>query len=182
MTKVFVFGAPGSGILRVAEELYMRDDFKKLFSQDPIYKRVNFGKTVLWDDISPIIASNYQADQSEQYEVHSGWWISRYFRQIVETYPDSIFVCVSRYSRDSLKKIALSGNPTDMIDRQGGPEEFQAKVEAVDISIENIAAKLNARWTAIAPDETIFAEDFSIIPVTDDPKPASIKIAVGKLK
>ena len=51
MTKVFVFGAPGSGILRIAEELYMRDNFKKLFDQDPVYKRVKFSTDVTWQEL-----------------------------------------------------------------------------------------------------------------------------------
>ena len=36
MTKVFVFGAPGSGTLSVSEELYSRDDFKKIFKKKNI--------------------------------------------------------------------------------------------------------------------------------------------------
>jgi hypothetical protein len=181
MTKVFVFGAPGSGIIRIAEELYMRDDFKKQFEQDPVYKRVKFGADVSWHELKPIIDTNYAVDQPEDYEVHAGWWICKFFRQIHEEYTDSVFVCVSRYDREALKKIGLSGNPADMVERQGGPEAFKERVELVDESVHMIANRIQANWINISADESIFGENFEVLSVNDDPKPATIKIAVGRI-
>jgi hypothetical protein len=181
MTKVFVFGAPGSGILRIAEELYMRDDFKKQFDQDPVYKRVKFSGDVSWQELKAVIDSNYAAGQSESYEVHSGWWICKFFREIYIEYTGSVFICVSRYDREALKKIGLSGNPIDMIERQGGPEAFKEKIELVDESVHRIADRVQADWINILADENILGENFEVLPINDDPKPASIKIAVGRI-
>lgn len=181
MTKVFVFGAPGSGILRIAEELYMRDDFKKSFDQDPVYKRVKFSQDVSWNELKTAIDTNYKPDQLEEYEIHSGWWICKFFKEIYEEYTDSVFICVSRYDREALKKIGLSGNPTDMIERQGGPEAFKEKVSLVDESIHRIADRVQAPWVNITAEENIFDKDFTILPVNEDPKPATIKIAVGRI-
>lgn len=181
MTKVFVFGAPGSGILRIAEELYMRDDFKKSFEQDPVYKRVKFSSDVSWQELKSVIDTNYAADQSEAYEIHSGWWICKFFREIYIEYTSSVFICVSRYDREALKKIGLSGNPIDMIERQGGPEAFKEKIELVDESVHRIADRVQAEWTNILVDENIFSENFTLLPINDDPKPASIKVAVGRI-
>ena len=181
MTKVFVFGAPGSGILRIAEELYMRDNFKKLFDQDPVYKRVKFSTDVTWQELKNAIDTNYNQGQLEEYEIHAGWWLCKFFKEIYEEYTDSVFICVSRYEREALKKIGLSGNPAEMIERQGGPEAFKEKIELVDQSVHRIADRIQANWLNILADENIFDENFTVLPINDDPKPASIKLAVGRI-
>jgi hypothetical protein len=141
MTKVFVFGAPGSGNLRISEELYMRDDFKKSFNQDPVYKRTQFSADIAWPELKSVIDTNYAADQSEAYEIHAGWWICKFFKYIYETYPDSVFICVSRYDRAALKKIGVAGTSTEMIEKMGGEEAYKEKIDLVDAKLEKYRPK-----------------------------------------
>jgi hypothetical protein len=181
MTKVFVFGAPGSGNLRISEELYMRDDFKKAFNQDPVYKRSQFSANVTWPELKAAIDTNYKADQSEEYEVHAGWWICKFFKDIYESYPDSMFICVSRYDRAALKKIGVSGTPIEMIERMGGEEAYKEKIELVDESVHRIATRAQSSWINVLPEEAMLDENFVVLTINDDPKPATIKIAVGRI-
>ena len=181
MTKVFVFGAPGSGNLRISEELYMRDDFKKSFNQDPVYKRIQFSADVAWPELKEVIDTNYKEDQQEAYEIHAGWWICKFFKYIYETYPDSVFICVSRYDRTALKKIGVAGTSTEMIEKMGGEEAYKEKIELVDESVHRIADRVQANWINVQPEEAMLDENFTVLSVNDDPKPASIKIAVGRI-
>jgi hypothetical protein len=181
MTKVFVFGAPGSGNLRISEELYMRNDFKKSFNQDPVYKRPQFSADVAWPELKAVIDTNYKADQSEEYEVHAGWWICKFFKDIYEAYPDSVFICVSRYDREVLKKIGVAGTSTAMVEKLGGTEMYKERIELVDHSVHRIADRVQATWINVLPEEVILDENFVVLPINDDPKPATIKIAVGRM-
>jgi hypothetical protein len=183
MTKVFVLGAPGSGTLKVSEELYSRDDFKKVFKNDPIYKRELFPKDIKWTDVQPVIDDNYQEGQLEKYEVASGWWLYKYYHKIITTYPDAIIICVSRNSRESLCTIGVNASSYKTIENHGGEDGYKQQIISADVEIANIAASLNANWKYIHSDETIFDKEFNCINSKDESlaKPATIKIAVGNL-
>jgi hypothetical protein len=181
MTKVFVFGAPGSGNLRISEELYMRDDFKKAFNQDPVYKRPQFSADVAWPELKAVIDTNYKADQPEEYEIHAGWWICKFFKDIYEEYTDSVFICVSRYDRTALKKIGVAGTSIEMIEKMGGEEAYKEKIELVDESVHRIADRVQANWINVLPEEAMLDENFTVLTINEDPKPATIKIAVRRM-
>ena len=183
MTKVFVFGAPGSGTIKVSEELYSRDDFKKIFKDDPIYKRALFPnpKDIKWADVQQVLDTNYQAGQPEKYEVVSGWWLYKYYNKIINTYPDAIIICTSRNNQESLCTIGVNSSSHQAIANHGGEEGYKQQILAADIAISNIVASLNANWKYIHSDETIFDKEFNCINSKDESlaKPATIKIAVG---
>jgi hypothetical protein len=159
----------------------MRDDFKKAFNQDPVYKRPQFSANVAWPELQAVIDTNYNEDQQEPYEVHAGWWICKFFKDIYETYPDSVFICVSRYDRAALKKIGVAGTSTTMIEKLGGEEAYKERIELVDESVHRIADRVQANWINILPEEVVLDENFTVLSINDDPKPASIKIAVGRI-
>lgn len=181
MTKFFIFGAPGSGILRAAEELYSREDFKKIFKKDPLYKRQEFPKDIKWVDLKSVIDENYSQEQEGTYEVHGGWWIYKYFEKIKENYPGSYFVVVSRYSRESLQRIGVNGSAALAINLQGGEEVWAEKIKLMDETLHQIVENNNATWVNLFSDGKAFNEDFSIIESTDEPKKATVKMAIGKL-
>lgn len=182
MTKVFVLGAPGSGTLKVSEELYSRDDFKKIFKDDPIFKRALFPKDIKWKDIQPVLDANYQEGQPEKYEVVGGWWLYKYYNKIISTYPDAIIICVSRYSQESLCAIGVNGSSYNAVENHGGEDAYKQQIILADVEISKIAVSLNANWKYIHSDETIFDKEFNCINSKDESlaKPVTIKIAVGK--
>jgi hypothetical protein len=47
--------------------------------------------------------------------------------------------------------------------------------------VHRIADRIQANWLNILADENIFDENFTVLPINDDPKPASIKLAVGRI-
>lgn len=179
--KFFVFGAPGSGILKAAEELYSRDDFKKSFKQDPIYKRPEFPKDVRWHHLKESIDNNYNQSQVEPNEIHGGWWIYKYFEKIKESYPDSYYVFVSRHSRESLQKIGVQGSPVSSIELHGGEELWAERIKEIDEILHTIVDQHNWQWHYIESDENAFNNDFSVIDKTEEPKVATVKISIGKL-
>ena len=179
MTKVFVFGAPGSGTLSVSEELYSRDDFKKIFKNDPIYKRTSFPKDIKWGDVYSVIDTNYQEGQLEKYEVASGWWLYKFFNKIIATYPNAIIICVSRNIQESLCTIGISSSSHEAIELHGGVDAYKQKLISADEEVHRIASSLNASWKYIYSGETIFDTDFNCVNLKDEPKPATIKVAVG---
>lgn len=179
--KFFIFGAPGSGILRAAEELYARDDFKKSFKQDPIYKRIEFPKDVKWVNLQEIIDNNYQAEQNGVYEIHGGWWLYKFFQKIKDHYPNSYFIFVSRHSRESLQKIGIQGSPIASVELNGGEDQWGERIKTIDEMLHKIVEDHNFSWHYIRPDENAFREDFSIIDKTEEPKVASVKMAIGKI-
>ena len=180
MTKFFVLGAPGSGVLKAAEELYARGDFKKIFKQDPIYKRTEFPKDIKWTNLKECIDNNY-VEQDGTYELHGGWWIYKYFEKIKESYPESYYVFVSRHSRESLQKIGIQGSPTTGIELNGGEEKWGERIKEIDEELHKIVDKHNLSWHYIEADENAFREDFSVIEKTEEPKLATVKISMGKL-
>jgi hypothetical protein len=40
---------------------------------------------------------------------------------------------------------------------------------------------VQANWINVQPEEAMLDENFTVLSVNDDPKPASIKIAVGRI-
>jgi hypothetical protein len=183
MRKVFVLGAPGSGTLKVSEELYARDDFRKIFTVDPIYRRTIFPPDIKWAAVKDVIDANYDSTQTEPYEVHCGWWLYKYYQKITETYPDAIIILLSRNSQDSLCTIGISGSSHEAIEQNGGEVAYRQKIMSADVEISKIAASLNADWKYIHSDETIFDSEFNCINSKDESlaKPATIKIAVGNV-
>jgi hypothetical protein len=181
MTKFFVLGSPGSGLLKVAEELYSRDDFKKTFKQDPIYKRGEFPKDIKWANLKESIDNNYQAEQDGMYELHSGWWIYKFFNKIKEAYPGSYLVVVSRHDRDSLGKIGVQSSDSSSVEQQGGEEVWGEKIKNVDEVLHSIVDQCNFKWIYVESDSETFLEDLSVIERTSEIKKPTVKIALGKI-
>jgi hypothetical protein len=180
MTKVFLFGAPGSGLLRVAEELYARTDFKKSFSMDPMYKRSDFPKDVQWADLNSAIKTNYTEGQDEPYELHGSWWISKFYRNIIQEYPESIFIFVSRNDDETLKRIGINGSSMSIINLVGGEDAWGNTILKINDYIHEFVYANNAEWVHVAGDGAVISEDFEVLGKTGDPRPATVKIAIKK--
>jgi len=180
MTKIFLFGSPGSGLLRAAEELYARPDFKKSFKMDPMYKRSDFPRNMQWSDLANVIESNYPKGQEEPYELHGSWWISKFYKNIIHDYPDAIFIFVSRNDPETLKRIGLNGSSTASINVAGGEEAWGNTILKINDSVHDYVLANNLEWVHVAGDGMVISEDFEVLGKTGEPKPATVKIAIKK--